>query len=212
MKIVELKNINKKFDDKVIFDNFNLDIESGDFLSITGNSGAGKSTLLNIIGMLEQPDSGDMIINGVKNPRFDRSNGTQLLRKTISYLFQNYGLIDDQTVIKNLKVVTGLLHYNKEKEKEEIEKALKKVGLEGYEKKKIYTLSGGEQQRVAMAKIILKPSVLIVADEPTGSLDKTNRDSIMNLLAELNKQGRTIVVVTHDGYVDEFATTHLHIG
>lgn len=212
MSIVSLKNINKKFDNKVIFKDFNLEVDEGEFLCVTGVSGAGKSTLLNIIGMLEKPDSGTLEINGVTNPRFNSAKGIGLLRNTISYLFQNYGLIEEETVIYNLKVATHYLHYSKEKRNKKIAEALEKVGLMGYEKKKVYQLSGGEQQRVAMAKILLKPSKLVLADEPTGSLDGANRDEILGLLQEMNKSGRTIIVVTHDPQVDAYATKHLVIG
>lgn len=212
MSIVSLKNINKKFDNKVIFKDFNLEVDEGEFLCIKGVSGAGKSTLLNIIGMLEKPDSGTLEIDGIKNPRFNSAKGIGLLRNTISYLFQNYGLIEEETVIYNLKVATHYLHYNKEERNKKIAEALEKVGLMGYEKKKVYQLSGGEQQRVAMAKILLKPSKLVLADEPTGSLDGANRDEILGLLQEMNKSGRTIIVVTHDPQVDAYATKHLVIG
>lgn len=212
MSIVSLKNINKKFDNKVIFKDFNLEVDEGEFLCIKGVSGAGKSTLLNIIGMLEKPDSGTLEIDGIKNPRFNSARGIGLLRNTISYLFQNYGLIEEETVIYNLKVTTHYLHYSKEERNKKIAEALEKVGLMGYEKKKVYQLSGGEQQRVAMAKILLKPSKLVLADEPTGSLDGANRDEILGLLQEMNKNGRTIIVVTHDPQVDAYATKHLVIG
>lgn len=212
MSIVSLKNINKKFDNKVIFKDFNLEVNEGEFLCVTGVSGAGKSTLLNIIGMLEKPDSGTLEINGVTNPRFNSAKGIGLLRNTISYLFQNYGLIEEETVIYNLKVATHYLHYSNEERNKKIAEALEKVGLIGYEKKKVYQLSGGEQQRVAMAKILLKPSKLVLADEPTGSLDSANRDEVLGLLQEMNKSGRTIIVVTHDPQVDAYATKHLVIG
>lgn len=212
MSIVSLKNINKKFDNKVIFKDFNLEVDEGEFLCIKGVSGAGKSTLLNIIGMLEKPDSGTLEIDGIKNPRFNSAKGIGLLRNTISYLFQNYGLIEEETVIYNFKVATHYLHYSNEERNKKIAEALEKVGLIGYEKKKVYQLSGGEQQRVAMAKILLKPSKLVLADEPTGSLDGANRDEILGLLQEMNKSGRTIIVVTHDPQVDAYATKHLVIG
>ena len=199
MSIVSLKNINKKFDNKVIFKDFNLDVDEGEFLCIKGVSGAGKSTLLNIIGMLEKPDSGTLEIDGIKNPRFNSAKGIGLLRNTISYLFQNYGLIEEETVIYNLKVATHYLHYSKEERNKKIAEALEKVGLMGYEKKKVYQLSGGEQQRVAMAKILLKPSKLVLADEPTGNLDHQNSVEVFRLLREAAaQQHQTVVYVTHD--------------
>lgn len=205
MAIISLSNICKKYDENIIFDNYSLDIEQGEFVSIMGKSGAGKSTLLNIIGLLEKPDSGDIVINGVKNPKFQSSTGTKLLRHHISYLFQNYGLVENETVEQNLKVGTRYLKLKKEQENKKISEALEFVGLQGYEKKKVYKLSGGEQQRVAIARVMLKPSEIILADEPTGSLDSENRDMVLSLLTQLNKQGKTIVVVTHDPNVEQYA-------
>lgn len=211
MSIVKLTNVNKKFGNKVLFDNFNLQVEEGEFIVVMGASGSGKSTLLNIIGMLEKADSGEIEIDGVKNPKFNSNSGVMLLRKTISYLFQNYGLIDSETVEFNLKTATKFLGYNSAEEKTKMEEALKLVGLAGFEKKKVYQLSGGEQQRVALAKILLKSSKLILADEPTGSLDPDNRDTILKLLQDLNKQGKTIIMVSHDPIVKQYATKHINL-
>ena len=209
MSIISLNNICKKFDEKEIFDNYNLAVEDGEFVSIMGKSGKGKTTLLNIIGLLEKPDSGTVEICGVKNPRFDGPKGTMLLRNNISYLFQNYGLIDSETVAYNLSLSTKFLGYRKNEIEEKHKEALSKVGLEGFEKKKVYQLSGGEQQRVAVAKIFLKPSKIVLADEPTGSLDAENENTIMEMLKLLNEEGRTIVVVTHSQTVAKFANRHI---
>lgn len=211
MSIISLKNINKKFGDHIIFEDYNLEIEKGEFVSIMGKSGQGKTTLLNMIGLLEKPDYGDIEICGAKNPKFDSHNGMMLLRKHISYLFQNYGLIDTETVDYNLGLVLKFSGYSKSEANEKISETLEKVGLKGFEKKKIYQLSGGEQQRVAIAKIFLKPSEIVLADEPTGSLDAENETVIMNMIKELNQQGRTVVVVTHSKAVMNFATRHIEL-
>ncbi len=209
MGIIELKNICKKFDNKIIFDNYSLTVEEGEFVSIMGKSGKGKTTLLNIIGMLEKPDEGSIKICGVENPHFNSQNGIKLLRNDISYLFQNYGLIDAETVEYNLKVAVKFLKLSNKEKQDKIKAVLEKVGLNGFEKKKIYQLSGGEQQRVAVAKLFLKPSKIILADEPTGSLDFENEQIIMKMLQELNSQGRTIVVVTHSKNVMTYATRNI---
>ncbi|HHZ06366.1 MAG TPA: putative bacteriocin export ABC transporter [Clostridiales bacterium] len=211
MSIVTLSNINKSFGDHVIFKNFNLEIKENDFVSIMGNSGTGKTTLLNIIGLLEKPDSGTVEIAGIKNATFDGAKGLQLRRNTISYLFQNYGLVDSETVNYNLKIATKFLKYSKAEERSKIEDTLQTVGLGGFINKKVYQLSGGEQQRVAIAKLLLKPSKLLLADEPTGSLDATNRDAILDMLKLLNNQGKTIIVVTHDSVVNSCAKTHIKL-
>ncbi|SFU84711.1 putative ABC transport system ATP-binding protein [Clostridium sp. DSM 8431] len=211
MNIISLNNITKTFDKKIIFKNFNLNIEKGEFVSIMGPSGSGKSTLLNIIGLLEKPDSGSVQILDHINPKFNSHIGTKLLRKEISYLFQNYGLVESKSVRYNLKMATYFLNLSKTEENERIKDALNRVGLKNIEDEKVCSLSGGEQQRVALAKIILKPSSIILADEPTGSLDANNRDSVLQLLKEFNKEGKTIIVVTHDPIVQEYATKKICI-
>lgn len=206
-----LRNINKQFGDKVLFRDFSLEIEQGEFLSIMGASGAGKTTLLNIIGMLDVPDSGSVIIRGHENPKFSSRTSNRLRRYDISYLFQNYGLIDAETVEENIRIATRFKQFSKQVEREAIAAALEKLGLRGFESQKVYTLSGGEQQRVALAKILVKSPGIILADEPTGSLDADNRDYIMRMLQELNEEGKTIVVVSHDPKVTERAKKHLQI-
>lgn len=191
--MIKLNHINKSFDGKVIFENFSVGIESGDFVIIRGASGKGKSRLLNIIGLLEAPDSGEVLYNGVvvKNEK------TKLIykRKDISYVYQNYGLLENETILKNL---TLPLNVSK-KEITKLKSVMKKVGLQDLSlKTKIYTCSGGEQQRIAIARAILKEPKLIIADEPTGNLDKDNSDNVINIFKALNKQGITIIMATHD--------------
>ena len=211
MSIVKLVDINKRYGDKIIFEKFNLLVEEGEFVSVVGPSGAGKSTLLNIIGMLEKPDSGSIEIDGIKNPTFNSHKGTLLMRNTISYLFQNYGLIDNESVLYNLKTATKFLKLSALEEKQKILDSLDTVGLSDFENKKVYQLSGGEQQRVALAKLILKPSKIILADEPTGSLDSKNRDDVLSILKNLNKNGKTIIMVTHDPIAESYADRHIYI-
>lgn len=211
MESIVLDNISKRFGNKILFNNYSLQVEDGDFVSIMGPSGSGKTTLLNMIGMLEAPDKGAVIIYGHCTPRFNSKESRMLRRTKISYLFQNYGLIDNETVEYNLSVSAAFKKIDKAKKERMFAQALEQVGLTGYEKRKIYTLSGGEQQRVAMAKIIIKNPAIILADEPTGSLDQTNRDYIMRLLKHFNEEGKTIVVVTHDPVVAQCAPKHIHL-
>ena len=173
-----------------------MEIEEGDFVCISGESGKGKSTLLNMIGLLDMPDSGNIIINGKKNVKFSSKDGRELMKNKISYIFQNFGLVDDQTVEYNLKISGKFSGKNK---KNDLENALERVGLnKNMLNQKIFTLSGGEQQRVALARIYLKDSDMILADEPTGSLDANNRNKVMEILKDLNNSGKTVVIVTHD--------------
>lgn len=209
MALVELRHINKSYGNHTVIEDFSLKIERGDYISITGPSGKGKTTLLNIIGMLDKPDSGDVLVLGNKNMDFMSSKARKIRRYCMSYLFQNYGLIDTDTVAKNLYLVTAFLGMDRYSQKKQIAHVLKQVGLEGYENRKIYTLSGGEQQRIALAKLMLKSPDLILADEPTGSLDIANRDYVLQVLEQMNKKGKTIVVVTHDLEVAQCAKTNI---
>ncbi|MCC2496183.1 putative bacteriocin export ABC transporter, partial [Bacillus cereus] len=187
-------NINKKFGNKVVLKDFSLKIEDTDFIAIVGESGKGKTTLLNIIGLLEQSDSGDIIIEEQMNP--NKKQTLLLQREKLAYLFQNYALMENETVEKNLLIA---LEYQKNIDKRKIIKeALQKVNLPNYEKKKIFELSGGEQQRIALARILIKKCDYILADEPTGNLDNNNRDLVFNILKDLNEDGKTIIFVTHD--------------
>ena len=195
--MIEIKNLNKKFNDKVIFNNLNLTIEDGEMLAISGASGSGKTTLLNILGKLDKEYDGNIIID---NKNLKTITQTNYLRNIIGYLFQNYALADNLTVTRNLDFS---LKYSDDKSLEAKENALEMVGLDPkeYLNKKIYTLSGGEQQRVALARLFLKPCSIILADEPTGSLDVKNRDIVLEILRKMNEHGKTVIVVTHDPYV-----------
>lgn len=197
MKLIELSNIEKKFGEKTVIERFSLQIESGKKYAIVGQSGCGKSTLLNIMGGIEKATSGNVTIFGHSIVSPHSFKVKKLLRYHISYLFQNYALSDNDTVRNNLEMA---LTYNKEikDKKTAISSVLEKVGLIGFENQKIYTLSGGEQQRIAVARLLLKPTDIILADEPTGNLDVENRNIIFNLLMELNGIWKTIVIVTHD--------------
>lgn len=195
MTLIRLKNITKTFNGDPILVNFNLEIDEGEFLGIAGRSGAGKSTLLNIIGLLEECE-GTVSIKGKKIDNINSKEARLILKNDVGYLFQNYALIDDLTVYENLTII-----FDKTPKKERRTLALRelsKLGLGDVLEKKIYQLSGGEQQRVAMARLILRDSEIILADEPTGSLDKKNGAIIMSLLKELHMQGKTIIMVSHD--------------
>ncbi len=209
MSAITLSNIHKRFGEKVLFRDYSLTVEAGEFVAITGESGSGKTTLLNIMGLLEAPDSGSVTLCGVKDPSFSSRAAVDLRRHKLSYLFQNYGLVDADTVEANMRLATRFGKAKGKAEKKRISDALAQVGLAGYERRRVYTLSGGEQQRVALAKIIAKSPDVILADEPTGSLDERNRGYVMDILKELNRQGKTIVLVTHDPYVSDQATRHI---
>lgn len=198
MNLVEINNLTKKYEKKTILKDISLTVEEGEFVCIHGKSGCGKSTLLNIIGLIEGYDSGSFKLFGNDINRTSIFARQKLIRYKIGYLFQNYALIDDNSVMNNLLIGMKYIKESDKIKKSKISETLKLVGLDGYEKKMIYKLSGGEQQRVAIARIMLKPSELILADEPTGSLDPENRDIVMDLLKKLNNEGKTILLVSHD--------------
>ncbi|WP_133014298.1 MULTISPECIES: putative bacteriocin export ABC transporter [Clostridia] len=207
--VIELKNINKNYGNKYLFKNLNFSIKKGEMIAITGASGSGKSTLLNIIGLIDKPNSGEVSICGNKNPYDKEKIKLNLFRNNIGYLFQNYALVDNYTVSKNLDIA---LEYVKGKDKKKLkEEALDKVGLLDKLNNKVFELSGGEQQRVALARLILKENDIILADEPTGSLDEDNKAIILRLLKELNNEGKTVVVVTHDKVVADMCDREINI-
>lgn len=196
--MIQLENICKKYDANIVLENFCMSVKFGEMIAILGKSGSGKSTLLNILGLLEQPDSGNVIIQHNTNPKINSHAATQLRRYVIGYLFQNYALIDNLSVDKNLDVA---LKYAVDKNKNRKFDVLRELKIENKLYTKIYKLSGGEQQRVAIARLMLKPCELILADEPTGSLDAENRDAVIDILKQLNQNGKTIIIVTHDEVV-----------
>lgn len=201
--MIELKNITKKFENKTVFANFNLQIDQNEMVAIIGPSGSGKSTLLNILGLIDKVDDGEYQFEQYTNIKPNSRLAQKIIREKISYLFQNFALIEEDTVLQNLLLALKYVKKSKKEKTEIITAALQKVGLSEYLNSKIYELSGGQQQRIAVARAIIKPSELVLADEPTGSLDSKNRDEIIKLLLELNDAGKTVIVVTHDSHVAE---------
>lgn len=192
--ICELVNVDKGYRGKVVVDDLSLQIRPGEMVAITGPSGSGKSTILNLIGLLDRHDRGRLSLFGRPAPGVGSRQATRLLRTRIGYLFQNYALIDNETVEANLQVAQ---RFGKGGSSQR-QAVLERLDLAGAAKRPVYTLSGGEQQRVAIARLMLKPCELVLADEPTGSLDAANRDQVLALLTQMNSTGRTIVIVTHD--------------
>ncbi len=203
--MIEAVDISKRYRDHDVLESFHASIETNSLTVITGESGKGKTTLLNILSLLERPDRGTVTIDAISDP--SPKQILNLRRHTISYLFQNYGLIDEYTVEKNLRVS---LTYRKDPGPS-VSEALAQVGLEGYEKRKVYELSGGEQQRVALARILLKDARYIFADEPTGNLDKGNRDVVIKLLRGLADSGKGVILATHDLDLLSYANQHIHL-
>ncbi len=189
--MIEIKHLYKKYGNKQIFNDLNITISNGEFVILIGESGCGKTTLLNIIGALERPERGEILVNGIDVNK--RKNKKKYFENTVGFLFQNFALIENKSVRKNLELVPP-----KNRTEITIEKALELVGLKNNESDMVYTLSGGEQQRLALARLMIKKCDIILADEPTGSLDTKNTQIVLNILRELNQQGKTILLVTHD--------------
>ncbi len=192
--MIEIKNISKTFDGEEIIKNFSLNIEENSFVSIIGKNGKGKTTLTNIISLLEDYDEGEIIIDGKSN--FTKKEKMLLRRKVLGNIFQNYALVENETVEQNLMI--ALAYKKNVHEKEIIKFALNKVGLYNLEKRRIFELSGGEQQRVAIARLIVQDCKYVFADEPTGNLDTESRDIVFQLLCDLREMGKTVILVTHD--------------
>lgn len=189
--MIEGINIRKSYGRNIIFDDFNFRIENGEYVCFSGNSGTGKSTLLNMIGQTDSPDSGMILYD--RRPVRTKKEKKKFFGEKVGFIFQNFALMGNETVQANLELIPTAHRTNIS-----IRDALKIVGLENKQNAMTYTLSGGEQQRVALARLFLKKCEIILADEPTGSLDKSNAELVMSVLEYLNSLGRTLIVVTHD--------------
>ena len=207
--IVNIKNIKKKYDEQVVFNDFSMEVKRGEFVSVIGESGSGKSTLLNMIGLLDTYDGGEISLFGEKNIRPFSPKANRILRDKIGYLFQNFALISNESVYYNMHI--AIKHHRLPDEDGLIRNALEEVGLKGEENKKVYKCSGGEQQRIAIARLLIKPCELILADEPTGSLDEKNKEEIFDLLLSMKRKGKTLLVVTHDPSLVSLSDRHVRI-
>jgi len=200
--ILKLNNISKVFVEGYNVTNalkdVNLTIEKGEMVSVMGPSGSGKSTLLNIIGLMDKPSYGELYINDELIKNFKPDKLARLRNKTVSFIFQEYNLLECYNVYENVEIPLRYRGMKVKQRKALIEEALKKL----YMMDKIYSnvakLSGGQKQRVAIARALVSGAEIIIADEPTGALDQETGKEIMNLLRQLNKEGKTIIIVTHD--------------
>lgn len=188
--MIRVRNVDKSFGERVLFRDFSIDIEDREFVVFMGESGRGKTTLLNMIGGLEPFDGGTIDVDGIDVS--DRRIKRKYFGEKVGFLFQNFVLIEDKTVRYNLSLVD-------KKNRSDIsdEDALRYVGMEDKADSKVYTLSGGEQQRVSLARLMVKKCDVILADEPTGSLDEKNARRVIEILLRLNRMGKTVIVVSH---------------
>lgn len=194
--MIKVEHLTKKFKEKVIFEDINCTLETGKTYAIVGKSGAGKTTFLNVLSGLEQPSSGKVVITDLT---VNGKNRKKLYRTTFGFIFQNFGLIDTETVKQNLELGLVNQKLTKGQKSKRMQSALKQVGMEKIPfNQKVYTLSGGEQQRIALARILLKTPKVIFADEPTGSLDSENSQVVLKTLLNNFDPAATIVIATHD--------------
>lgn len=203
--MIEGRMLRKSYGSNVLFDDLNFSINDGEYVCFSGNSGTGKSTLLNMIGQIEPFDSGMILYNG-KQIR-TKKDKKKFFGEKVGFIFQNFALLANETVKSNLEMIPAGHRTNIS-----VHDALKLVGLQNKENVMTYALSGGEQQRVALARLFMKKCEVILADEPTGSLDRENADLVMNVLEYLNSHGRTLILVTHDQYIKNRAGRIIDLG
>jgi putative ABC transport system ATP-binding protein len=197
---IQLMRVGKSFGSKRLFYVDNLNLISGDLIAISGVSGSGKSTFLYCLGLVEKFSEGKIFFDNIDVTSLSESKKLKLYKHDIGFLFQNYGLIDDITVSKNLDIVVN----NRKDSGNKLElkvNALKKVGLENKLNTLVYTLSGGEQQRVAAAMLIIKQPRLILCDEPSAALDRANAQIVMDVLRDFSEQGSLVLVASHDQFI-----------
>ncbi|MFF0448587.1 ATP-binding cassette domain-containing protein [Streptomyces sp. NPDC004609] len=199
--MIDIENLSKSFGSRTLWSDVTFTVSRGEMLAVVGPSGSGKSTLLNCLGLLARPSAGAIRYEGKDITRCGRREIRGFRRDVLGYLFQNYALIENATVAENLKVVAKPRRFSRGEADTAIAEALERVGLGGREKEKIYHLSGGEQQRVALARLMVKQPALVLADEPTGALDDANTTMVVDILREMSEAGCAVVIATHSGYV-----------
>lgn len=189
----------------------NLEVYPGEFVAIMGPSGCGKSTLLNIMGLLDNPTSGELWFMGQEVSRWKENDRTDLRNGNLGFVFQSFNLIDELNVYENVELPLTYLGVKASERKRMVEDILKRMNISHRAKHFPQQLSGGQQQRVAIARAVVTNPKLILADEPTGNLDSKNGAEVMNLLTELNKEGTTIIMVTHSQHDASFAHRTVHL-
>ena len=186
-------------------------VKEGEFVAIMGPSGCGKSTLLNILGLLDNPTSGEYYLNGIEVSRYTEAQRTKLRKGIIGFVFQSFNLIDELNVYENIELPLLYMGVSAAERKKKVQEAMERMAIVHREKHFPQQLSGGQQQRVAIARAVVANPKLILADEPTGNLDSKNGQEVMNLLSELNKEGTTIVMVTHSQHDAGFASRTINL-
>jgi putative ABC transport system ATP-binding protein len=207
--MIKLENVEKYYGVHKVLKGINLEVKKGDFLSIVGSSGSGKSTLLSLIGGMDKPEKGKVIFFGEDLTQYTDEKLTLYRRKKVGFIFQFFNLLPNITVFENISMPL-LLNGNEDRKK--VLGYIKLTGLEGNENRYPYQLSGGEQQRVAIARALIHSPDIILADEPTGSLDSETGKMIMDLILQLiNETEKTVILVTHESYIAAYARRRVRI-
>lgn len=202
MNLLELKDISKIYGSVKALQNIDLQVSQGEWLAIMGPSGSGKTTMMNIIGCMDKPSNGSVILDGMNIAKESAKSLTNIRRDKIGLIFQQFHLINYLTALENVMVAQ---YYHSMPDEKEALQALERVGLGDRAKHLSSQLSGGEQQRVCIARALINYPMLILADEPTGNLDETNEKIVLDIFKQLHHDGSTIIVVTHDPEVAEEA-------
>ncbi|MGW7635675.1 ATP-binding cassette domain-containing protein [Streptomyces decoyicus] len=205
--MIDIEKLSKAFGNRTLWSDVTFTVGRGEMVALVGPSGSGKSTLLNCLGLLDMPSAGAIRHEGKDVTRFGRREIRRFRRDILGYLFQNYALMENATVATNLKVAVTPRQSSQGKTSTSIAEALDRVGLAGREQEKIYHLSGGEQQRVALARLMVKEPALVLADEPTGALDHANTTMVVDILREMSKAGCAVVIATHNNDVRDRCDT-----
>jgi putative ABC transport system ATP-binding protein len=199
--MIQIENLMKVFRTEEVettaINDISIEVQDGEFVAIMGPSGCGKSTLLNILGLLDNPSGGKFVFNGIDVTNFRERHRTTLRKSNIGFVFQSFNLIDELTVYQNVELPLVYQKVPPAQRKEMTERALERMGISHRRNHFPQQLSGGQQQRVAIARAVVSNPKVILADEPTGNLDSNNGNEVMNLLGELNREGTTIIMVTH---------------
>lgn len=207
--MIEVRNINKSYElgnEKVhVLKNINFKVERGEFIAIIGASGSGKSTLMNILGCLDTPNNGEYFIDNANVLKMSDNKLAEIRNKKIGFVFQSFNLLARLSAIGNVELPLVYRGISKKERRERAERAMEMVGLKERANHRPNELSGGQQQRTAIARAIAGEPEIILADEPTGNLDSKSGKEVMDILVNLNKQGKTILLITHDMSVAEYA-------
>ena len=210
-KLIELRGISKSFDGEPVLKDFNLFIRDKEFVTLLGPSGCGKSTLLNILGLLDNPTEGSYQLMGQEVATLQEKERTRVRKGKLGFVFQSFNLIDELNVYENVELPLTYLGIKSSERRQMVENMLRRMNISHRAKHFPQQLSGGQQQRVAIARAVVTNPKLILADEPTGNLDSKNGAEVMNLLTELNKEGTTIIMVTHSQHDASFAHRTVHL-